>query len=50
MPTAIVGALYIGIALDHIKAKRKAGANVLFWAGCVVIGLFCAASVLFYAL
>ncbi len=50
MPAAVTGALYLGIALDALRAKRKAAANVIYWAGCLLIALFCAASVLFYAL
>ena len=49
VPTAIVGAIYTGIALDHIKNKHKAAANAVFIAGVAAIALFGIASVLFYA-
>ena len=50
MPTAIVGAIYIGIALDHIKSRGKALSNVLFCVGVAAVALFGVASVLFYTL
>lgn len=49
VPTAIVGAIYMGIALDHIKEKNKAVANAVFIAGILAVALFGIASVLFYA-
>jgi hypothetical protein len=49
MSTAIVGAVYIGIALDYIKSKHKPATNRVYIAGCVAIALFSIASVLFYA-
>jgi hypothetical protein len=48
VPTAIIGAIYIGIALDHIKAKRSTVTNMVFHTGLVCILLFAIASVLFY--
>ena len=50
MPTAIVGAIYIGLALDHIKSRGKALSNVLFCVGVAAVALFGVASVLFYTL
>jgi 4-amino-4-deoxy-L-arabinose transferase-like glycosyltransferase len=49
VPTMIVGAIYIGIALDRIKAKNKVIANGLFYIGVATVALFGLASVLFYA-
>lgn len=49
MPTAIVGAAYLGIALDRLYDSKKAICHGLYYAGCVVAGLFCIASILFYA-
>jgi|AGTN01.2.fsa_nt_gi hypothetical protein len=49
VPTAIVGAIYTGVALDHIKNKHKFASDALFIAGCAAIALFGVASVLFYA-
>ncbi len=49
VPTAIVGALFLGIALDRIKAKNNAWANALFYVGVAAIALFGIASALFYA-
>lgn len=49
VPTVIVGAIYIGIALDRIKAKNKAVANGIFCIGVAAVALFGLASVLFYA-
>jgi hypothetical protein len=49
VPTAIVGAVYTGIALDHIRNKHKIAADVIFIFGCAAVAFFGAASVLFYA-
>ena len=49
VPTAIVGAIYMGIAMDYIKNKRKAAANAAFIVGIAAIALYGVASVLFYA-
>jgi 4-amino-4-deoxy-L-arabinose transferase-like glycosyltransferase len=49
VPTAIVGAIYIGIALDRIKNKQKSLADAIFIFGCITVAMFGAASVLFYA-
>ncbi len=49
VPTIFVGAAYLGIALDHLKAKNKPFANVAFYFGVAVIVLVAAASTLFYA-
>ncbi len=47
-PTAIIGAIYLGIALDHMKRDGKPASRWVFYAGAAAIGLFSAASVLFY--
>jgi 4-amino-4-deoxy-L-arabinose transferase-like glycosyltransferase len=49
VPTAIIGAIYTGIALDHLKGRGKALPHILFYMGVAVIALFGIASVLFYA-
>ncbi len=49
VPTIIVGATYLGIALDRLKEKNKPLGNVLFYFGTVVIVAVAAASTLFYA-
>jgi hypothetical protein len=49
LPTAIIGAIYIGIALNHLNGKRKAVSGILCYAGIALIALFGLASVLFYA-
>ena len=49
VPTVIVGAIYIGIALDRIKEKNKVAANAVFYVGVAAVALFGLASVLFYA-
>lgn len=49
VPTAIVGAIYLGIAMDHIKSRNKAAANVVFIVGLAAVVFFGVASVLFYA-
>lgn len=49
VPTVIVGAAYLGIALDRLKEKNKPLGNVLFYFGTTVIVLVAAASTLFYA-
>ena len=49
LPTTIVGAIYIGIALDRLKAKNKTVANGFFYIGVTAVALFGLASVLFYA-
>ena len=49
IPTAIIGAIYIGIALNHIKGKHKAVGTGVFGAGVAAVALFCVASILFYA-
>ena len=48
VPTVITGAIYTGIALDHLKNKGKALPNVLFYVGVTAIAAFGLASVLFY--
>jgi hypothetical protein len=40
IPTVIVGAIYTGIALDHLKDKGSHAARWLFYIGCVMVGLF----------
>ena len=49
VPTIVVGAAYLGIALDHLKETNKPLGNVLFYFGTAVIVLVAAASTLFYA-
>jgi hypothetical protein len=49
IPTAIVGAIYIGIALDHIKEKSGVVKTIVYYAGIAAVALFGIASVLFYA-
>ena len=49
VPTAIIGAIYMGIAMDHIKNKSKTAANAVFIVGIAAIALYGIASVLFYA-
>lgn len=49
VPTVITGAIYAGIALDHLKNKGKVPGSILFGVGVAAIVLFGAASVLFYA-
>lgn len=49
IPTAIIGAVYIGIAFDHIKKKPGALPSILHYAGLAAVVLFCVASILFYA-
>ena len=48
VPTAITGAIYLGIALDMLKRSGKPVPRLLFGAGVAAIALFAAASVLFY--
>jgi hypothetical protein len=48
VPAAIVGAIYIGIALDHIRNKGNTAFRALYYAGCAAVCLFSAASVMFY--
>ena len=50
IPTCIVGAIYIGIALDHWKSKNKILYKGFFYAGCLVCLLFCLASILFFGI
>ncbi len=50
VPTVITGAVYTGIALDHMRNKNKIAPNAVFAVGCATIALFCVASVLFYAI
>ena len=49
VPTIVVGAAYLGIALDHMKEKNKPLGNVLFYFGIAAIVAVAAASTLFYA-
>lgn len=49
VPTIVVGAAYLGIALDRLKEKNRPVGNVLFCFGVAVIGLVAAVSTLFYA-
>ena len=49
VPTIIVGAAYLGIALDHLKDRNTPAANLLFYFGVAVIAVVAAASTLFYA-
>jgi len=48
MPTAITGAIYAGIALDRIGRQKSYG-DTLYYLGATAVGVFCIASVLFYA-
>lgn len=50
MPTCIVGAVYIGTALDHWEKKNKLLYKGFFYAGCLVCVFFCLASVLFFGI
>ena len=49
VPTIIVGAAYLGIALDDLKERNKPLGKVLFYFGAAVIAVVAAASTLFYA-
>ena len=49
VPTIVVGAAYLGIALDHLKEKNKVVGNLLFYFGATVILVVAVASTLFYA-
>jgi len=49
VPTVIVGAIYIGVALDRLREKNRVWANMIFYAGVAAVALFGIASVLFYA-
>jgi hypothetical protein len=50
VPTAIIGAIFIGVALDRLKGKPGDRRNILHAAGLGLVVLFCVASVLFYAI
>lgn len=49
VPTIIVGAAYLGIALDDLKERDKPLGKVLFYFGTAAIVAVAAASTLFYA-
>lgn len=49
VPTVIVGAAYLGIALDDLKSRNKVIGNLLFLSGAAAIALVAVASTLFYA-
>lgn len=49
VPTVIVGAAYLGIALDRLKGKNGRIDNLLFYFGAATIALVAVASILFYA-
>ena len=49
VPTIIVGAAYLGIALDDLKERGKPLGKALFYFGAAVIAVVAAASTLFYA-
>mgnify|MGYP000327276872 CR=1 FL=1 len=49
VPTAIIGAIYTGMALDRIKVRQTKPGDAVYALGCMIIGLFCNASFLFYA-
>ncbi len=48
VPAVIVGAAYLGVALDRLKMKKRIATSILYFAGIAAIVLFSAASVLFY--
>lgn len=48
VPTAIIGAIYLAIALDRIKRKKKLFSNVIWIGGVAAVVAFGIASVLFY--
>jgi hypothetical protein len=48
LPTAIIGAIYIGIALDRLKRNSTPLARSLYYGGAAAVGLFIVSSVLFY--
>jgi len=50
MPTAIIGAGYIGLALDRIGKRTGVLPGIVCDIGLAVVVIFCAASVLFFAL
>lgn len=49
VPTIVVGAAYLGIALDDLKERNRPLGNILFYFGTAVIVVVAAASTLFYA-
>jgi 4-amino-4-deoxy-L-arabinose transferase-like glycosyltransferase len=50
IPTAIIGAIFTGIALDRVKGKPGVLSRPVYYVGLAAVVLFCAASVLFYAI
>jgi 4-amino-4-deoxy-L-arabinose transferase-like glycosyltransferase len=50
MPTAIVGAIYFGVALHALKDKNKPAHKAFYYAGIACFVFFAVASTLFYTL
>jgi hypothetical protein len=48
VPTAIVGAIYLGIALDRLGHRGTMPPRLLYGFGCAAVGAFAVLSVLFY--
>lgn len=50
VPTAVIGAIYLGLMLDRWRQKNKVLTNMLYFLCVALVALYCVASALFYTL